>query len=276
MEEIMEAVGTEGTTPTAAAEGTETVEETVETTVETAETETGEGTTPTGEEDTGTAQEAEETAGAGEPFTIPVQFNHESRDLTVEEAQLYAQKGMKFDELTPTLDKLRMLASETGKSVPEMVEALVTARENALKERLLQEAGGNESVAERLMELEMQKRKAAFETVKANEATAEKNARQETVERLAAEFAELKAEHPEYGEFKDVPKAVVNDAIRNKIPLKYAHAHYFAQQHKKIEQNKASQARAAAASVGSQASVPAAGETDPAIAALMRGLGSVL
>ncbi len=54
---------------------------------------------------------------------IPVRYNHESRELTLEEAQALAQKGLKFDELSPTLDKIRYLAAANQKSVQEMVDA---------------------------------------------------------------------------------------------------------------------------------------------------------
>lgn len=76
----------------------------------------------------GTTPDAESTEDVQQPITIPIQFNHESRELSLEEAQSLAQKGLKFEELSPTLEKIRFLAAANGKSMQEMVDAWRKAR----------------------------------------------------------------------------------------------------------------------------------------------------
>ena len=80
----------------------------------------------------GTTPDAESTEDVQQPITIPIQYNHESRELTLEEAQTLAQKGLKFDEVSPTLEKIRFLATANGKSMQEMVDALVESQDKQL------------------------------------------------------------------------------------------------------------------------------------------------
>lgn len=65
----------------------------------------------------GTTPDAESTEDVQQPITIPIQFNHESRELSLEEAQSLAQKGLKFEELSPTLEKIRFLAAANSRSI---------------------------------------------------------------------------------------------------------------------------------------------------------------
>ncbi len=115
--------------------------------------ETGEAADTTPAADT----EQDVQPGDGQPIVIPVRYNHESRELTLEEAQALAQKGLKFDELSPTLDKIRYLAAANQKSVQEMVDALVDGQDKQLYQSILEECGGNEALAKRLYEAEKDK-----------------------------------------------------------------------------------------------------------------------
>lgn len=272
MDEFMEAVETEGTTPTPTAESA-TDEAVADTQPEQQPETDGAGTTPPpATDDAATAQPTEEAS----PVTIPVRFNHEDRELTVEEATTYAQKGMAYDQMTPTIDKIRMLAAGCGKSMEEMVDALVEASDNNLRARLLEEAGGNQSVADRLYELEKGKRDAAYTSHRQAQERAEQESRARLDERLAEEFGELKAEFSELTDFKKVPREVVSEAIKKNIPLYHAYLHYEHKNAKAAAQNARQQAQAAAATTGSRAdSAPPDGE-DPLIAAMMEGVRAAL
>ena len=57
-------------------------------------------------------------------FCLPVKFNKQDYQLTLEEATAYAQKGMKFDTVEPMLDKLKTLAQQHGLGVRELVDTL--------------------------------------------------------------------------------------------------------------------------------------------------------
>ena len=100
----------------------------------------------------GTTPDAESTEDVQQPITIPIQFNHESRELSLEEAQSLAQKGLKFEELSPTLEKIRFLAAANGKSMQEMVDALAESQDKQLYQSILAECDGNEALANRLQQ----------------------------------------------------------------------------------------------------------------------------
>lgn len=57
-------------------------------------------------------------------FCLPVKFNKQDYQLTLEEATTYAQKGMKFDTVEPMLEKLKTLAEGHGLGVRELVDTL--------------------------------------------------------------------------------------------------------------------------------------------------------
>ncbi len=252
--------------------------------VATADTETAAGTAAeeaeaadtTADEEASTAAQVttpdEQTAAETEaqPFTIPVKYKGEDMSLTVEEAAPHIQRGMMYHE------KLHRLASDCGKDVDTFINDLYKASEDAIYNRLLQEADGNESIAKRLLELEQQKQNAAYKKAQEEEKAAEQAAKNTLNERLASDFVELKAEYPNYGSFADVPKAVVKLAIDKNISLYDAHLRYERAEGKKIEIAKQQQATASAASVGSQADTTTTGETDPLIAAMLEGVQAAL
>ncbi len=76
-------------------------------------------------------------------FCLPVKFNKQDYQLSMEEATAYAQKGMKFDTIEPMLDKLKNLAQQNGTGLKELVDALCdtpqTADEGSVEERLVDE-----------------------------------------------------------------------------------------------------------------------------------------
>ena len=268
MEENVAVESVEVTTPDAVTDAAaspvdaETTEEPVETQSTEPVAEHGEGTTPPSEG-------AEEAT----PITVPVRYRHESRALTLDEASAWSQKGMCYE---PIYEELRHLAVTMGKSVPEFVETLKAANEHSLYDRLLEEAGGNEDVAKRLLELEKQKFNAAYDASKNADLDAEKSEGAALQERLAADFEELSAEYPEVTEFKQIPQAVVKLAIDRKIPLMDAYARHLRAENKKISAAAQSAATAATASTGSQAGAADGHPADAAETAFLRGLSAAM
>lgn len=272
MNENMEVVSTEVATP----------EETAESTVpETAETQPeGSSVEPTADaipQDTADGNEPAQPSEEAEqpPITISVRFNHEDRELTREQAIDYAEQGMAYEKLRPTIDKIRMLAAGCNKSMDEMVDMLVNANDQMLRSRFLEETGGNERAADILLEDAIKKRQSAFDAQKQEEVKAEEASRQQVNDRLAAEFIELQKEFPDYGKFSDLPKAVVQMAFDKKITLYDALLRYERAEQKKVEQNRQQQAAASAATTGSRASASDDG-VDPLIAAMMAGVNAAL
>ena len=232
---------------------------------------------------TAAAEPAEETADAldttpkadevseVQPITIPIQFNHESRELSLEEAKALAQKGMKFDELTPTFEKIKYLATVNGKSVNEMVDALVESQEKQHYQSILDECDGNETLARRLYEAEKSQRQAKYESSQKEEEAAAQKEKDDLAKKLADEFLKLREEIPDIAQFQDLPQSVVDMAVKKNLSLMDAYLRYQYIESKKTSAAKAAQESAAKASPGSQAA--GAGETtDPTIDAMLAGV----
>ena len=71
-------------------------------------------------------------------ITIPVKFNGEMKNLTVDEASLLAQKGMKFDSIKDDFEQIKKLARTHGKSIPEFIQAMKQNETELRRKELLQ------------------------------------------------------------------------------------------------------------------------------------------
>lgn len=85
---------------------------------------------------------------------ITLKFNKELREIPYGEAVVLAQKGLKYDSILPEWGRLKVLAQESGKSIADYLSQAEKSSLNARREQLLLECGGNEAVADRLLELE--------------------------------------------------------------------------------------------------------------------------
>lgn len=244
-----------------------------DTTAETPETDDGQDTTPAVAPDTdGAAQQPADEATAP---TVAVRYNHEDRELSMEEARNYAQMGLRYESMTPMLDKLRMMAAGRGQSLAEFVDAWSAADQRATLEQYMQKTGGDRETAEKLMRMEQAERRAACEERDRQDQKADEDARTAVTSRLASEFVELQGEFPEITTIEGVPDAVIRDATKNGRHLLDAYLRYQRAESKKIERNTAATAQAAGASVGSQTDAPPSGDKDSATEAMLRGVHSV-
>lgn len=254
MDEILNVTETTATEETA--ETTAEVEEvTAETTDSTTATTDEEGAEVTAEENDNAGTEPEETPAA--PF-LTVNYNKQHKDLTRDEAQLLAQKGMKWDAFMDTYNELTMLAEESGHdSAAKFVRALMQSRENVELQRLINELGeGKEALAKEILETRRAERKSKFKGVEEREreaAEAEQATREQT---LAAQFTELQEEFPEYTSLDKVPKAVRTMAERKDISLLDAALRYQRSENRRIQAEEKKQQEAAKASTGSLKSEP--------------------
>lgn len=87
---------------------------------------------------------------------IDVKFNKEIKSLSVEEASLLAQKGMKFELIERDFNLLKCLAKRQDKSVSRFLEDL---RQETLNERrrILAEKCSEEALVDKIMMLEESK-----------------------------------------------------------------------------------------------------------------------
>lgn len=225
---------------------TETVEQTTETS-EAPETEVTAEVTET--------EQVEEQTPV-QPF-LSIRYNKQDRGLTQEEAVTLAQKGCKWDGFMPHYNRIKMMADDCGKSVPEFIEMLESSRESVEVRRLTKELGeGKEELAKELVRnrrAERQKNFKDLETVEREEAEAERTKQQETI---AAQLKELKAEVPSIKSVDDVPNAVLQLAETKNIGLLDAWLRYQHSENRRIERAAQKQQEAAKASTGSVASEP--------------------
>ena len=87
-------------------------------------------------------------------ITVPVKYNKEIKELSLEEAGNLAQKGLKFEAIEADYLALKDLASKENKSVPAFISELILSKRSALKEELTKQCGGNEEMAEKILNLE--------------------------------------------------------------------------------------------------------------------------
>lgn len=91
---------------------------------------------------------------APEEIVIPVKFNKEIKNLTVDEAAVLAQKGMKFDLISKDFEALREISRKNGKSVAQFIEQLKNEEYSKRKAELLEKCSGDEELAEHILTLE--------------------------------------------------------------------------------------------------------------------------
>ncbi len=249
------------------AQGQDTTPGTVETQQE-VDTNVVPDTTPQGEQtgdDTSTQGQDGNDNGADDNGTEPVapfleiQYNHEKRGLSRDEAITLAQKGIHFQN---TYDSLERVAALKGASVKELINSLETAQDEAYRQGLIEKFGEDEDTIDKMMELYNINKQKTIDNAKASKKAAAEQEEQTINERLAQEFVEMKnSDFPELKEFKDLPEEVKKAAFGG-LSLSHAYLKYMHNENKKIAAEKASQEAAAKKSTGSMASEKEETETE--------------
>ena len=200
------------------------------------------------------------------PF-MTIQYNHEDRHLTQEEAVTLAQKGVAYDDMYKTVARAAALK---GTDVKTFIKSFEKAQDDAYREELIAKYGEDDmETVDSLMELYNQKKESTIKA--AEEAEAQKQKEQQTTleSRLADEFIRLQQEFPEAEKFEALPKSVVSAAAKGQDLLS-AYLLYQHTENKKAEAAKKTAEAAKNASGGSMSSTP---ETSSSISeAFIRGL----
>lgn len=186
--------------------------------------------------------------------TLTVKYNHATRTLTAEEAAAYAQMGLKYEAMLPTVERLSALAASRQQTLAQYVAAAEADTRQQLLTQYTDELGDPAAAAERV----------ASETLTA-----------ETT-RLESELAELTAAGVAVTDIAQLPEAVQADARANSRSLLDAYLRHQWQEQRARERESAAAATAAAAAVGSQSAPPPTDSTDSLTHAMVRGLNSVL
>lgn len=115
-------------------------------------------------------------AHSEKPKGITLKFNKEIREIPLDEAVTLAQKGLKFDKISPELERIKALANKKGMSIGDFIGEIESSAENSRRKELLESSGGNEELTEHILNLE----KSA-------------NAKGDSFEDLRREFPEIKS-----------------------------------------------------------------------------------
>ena len=219
-----------------------------------------------GGEQAGTVQPP---AGQDGAPVVPIQFNHQYRELSIAEAATWAQKGMQADSL---LQDLQYLAAANGAgSIPALLKALRGAHESMLIDQYSKRTGGDEQLARQLVELEQHKYGAAAQQIGQQQQQAQRQAAGQINQRLADEFIALQREIPEIGRFDQLPQAVIERSVKTGIPLIDSYLRYQYAAQRAAGQARQQQQAADSASAGSMHSASGA-QPGAAVSAMLRGL----
>jgi len=205
---------------------------------------------------------------ASKMVTVPIRFNHERLDLTIDEAADLSQKGLAAE---PVMSKLRYLASIQSKSVGQVVDELLSSDQAVRREQILKRVGGDEELTNQLLAAETSKyQKAADDMAAAEELTRQKEI-PDMNNRLAKEFLGLQKDFPNIGKISNLPKSVINEAVDKNISLFDSYLRFLHCEKQKIEKAKATQEAAERAAVGSQKSHDSNHQSSE-IEAMIRGI----
>lgn len=224
------------------------------------------------QETQGQADRDEAKDGAPAPsFTVPVKYNKQYRELTPEEAGVYAQKGMKYDAMEPELTKLRQMAAVSGRSLGQMIGSIYKAGEELARQDCLRLAGGDQRLAELLLDAYCQKSGKAYGDMLAAEQKALEAEKVQDHDRLAGEFLELSRECPEIGSPGDLPDAVLEAAVRKGTSLTAEYLLYRHREERRVARAEQDSRAACQAAAGSMQDFTASSD-GPALSAMLDGI----
>ena len=182
-----------------------------------------------------------------EQIFIPVKFNKEVRNLTIDEAADLAQKGLKFNAISKDYEVLRSMANENNKSVSKYLEGLKTERDNQRLVNLTEKCGGDRELAEHILELE--------KGIKDN---------------LASDIEEVREFFPEIKSAEQLPKEVLENSELHGRSLLDEYLRYSLKEKRLREEAIKNQKFAEGASSGSQ--TDRAGGESPEALEFLKGL----
>ena len=198
-----------------------------------------------------TPQETEQNENApttapqvDEPF-VPVKYNKEVINLSLEKAGELAQKGMKFEALSDELSLLKELATKSGKTVMQFLSSLKLQSDDAMVNSLKEKCGDDAALLNEVTKL--------FSNNEADDG-----------------FAELQKHFPEIKSREDLPQSVLENASLCARPLLDEFLRYRLLQEKAVKENLLSQQTARLSSTGSL--INKSGGENPEAAEFLKGL----
>ncbi len=200
-------------------------------------------------------QDGETDDNAAADFSLDVKFNHELRSLQKDEAVKYAQMGLAYEAEAAARSKLDLLAAAGGyKSRNAFIDMLTGQYERYIADKAHRQAAGDPELEKNLIDLMKEKNNALHRQMQKDQELEAQQAHKAQVERIADEFLDLQKTFPDYKVFDDLPGAVVQLSLKEKVPLKYALLQYNHLQGQKEKQTNTARQKAKQASAGSAGS----------------------
>lgn len=242
---------------------------------ETAETEEDEQTS-----EPETVEQKKEPDAAGK---IRVKYNGEDRELTMEEAVAYAQKGMNYDKVVAERDRLRpgekalqvlgKFAEMNGMSVEQYTEFLEGQQKAVTVQREIESIRAkhpdvSDDLAREIAEMRAEARRKETEEREAARRRSEEEANQKP-------WRDFVREYPEMKDITKLPEDVIKGIQDGLTPVEAMLRHERAERDKKIEEltakleTKDKNRKNKEKAIGSAASSAGGGEKDP----FLEGLG---
>lgn len=159
---------------------------------------------------------------------ITLKFNKEILEIPYDEAVALAQKGLKFDKISPELERIKSLAGKKGMSIGDFLSEIENNEQILRREELLKSSGGNEELTEHILNLEKQS-----------------NLKNDSFEDLKREFPQIKSS-------EDLPEEVLEQLDLVGGNMLSAYLLYLHKQNLLAEESKLKQAENRANSLGSQ------------------------
>lgn len=193
---------------------------------------------------------AESTAtipNAEREIFVPVKFNKEIKNLTIEEASELAQKGLKFDAVSEDYKTLKGMAMASKQSVPQFLESLKNSQYQEKLTSLTQKCGGDRQLAEHIINLE-----------------------DKTDMGDISGFEELREYFPEVSRLEDLPAEVLDNARLRGRALLDEYLRYRLIEKRRVAESQRLEKNALAVSTGSQ--IDRTGVINPETAEFLKGL----
>ena len=194
---------------------TQTTEQPEDNTADEQGTEDGEGT-------------SEEGSTTEDEFSLQVKYNKQTQNLSKDDAVRYAQMGLKYESMQPTLKKLQFLAVSDNTTLEKFVDSIVDGVEQSKLQRFERKANGDKEILEALIQEDKRKGGKAYEEWQEAERKALEKEEQDEIKTLATEFGECLKQLPQLNgkKFEDVPEAVLQLREKHNISLLDAYLRY--------------------------------------------------
>ena len=204
-------------------------------------------------------------------FVLPVKFNKKNVDLKYDEAVAFAQKGMKYDQISGDLQKLKDHAARNGKSLSEFVAGLEEADIAVIRQQCKETAGGNEEYEQLLFDKALKDRDLKLQEYNDTVAAKEKTEQESLEQRIADGVIAISKLNPEIKEVSQIPESVFRMAQEEGISIREAYLLTEFNNRKAVEEAQRAEAAAKQSSSGSLKDDAAEGE-DSVVSAFLEGL----